>query len=151
MNTLPSKPEKPDDLDRLLSEFFKSELKKPWPKAPGTGAPKSEPSELAAARTAEAPRNQPSPSARDNTARARFTLAASVALLLGTCWYLSNGFQPTASPGPAPSLPSTPKMLPVGGADGKNDPRLLKISEDNAKEPPVAPPKIDMGKIGDLK
>src|SRR5262245_44668066 len=103
MNTTPTNTEPSDELDRLLSDFFKGELKKPWPKAPMPAASASEPSELAAARAAEAPRNTPAtPAGRDNTARARFTLAASVALMLGTCWYMSNGFQPGTQPTATP-------------------------------------------------
>src|SRR4051794_29755905 len=99
MNTTPPHAKAPDELDRLLSEFFKAQLKHPWPNAPvpagaNGGAAQTEPSELLAARTANAPRNTAPPARRDNTARARFTLAASVALLLGTCWYLSNDFEP---------------------------------------------------------
>lgn len=89
-----------DNLDRLLSDFFKAEMKRPWPAAPVT--PAAEPSTLARVQSAvvDAPRNRPA--ARDTTARARYTLAASVALLLGTCWYCSNGFQPAAPAGGAP-------------------------------------------------
>ena len=49
MNTSPTNTEPSDELDRLLSDFFKGELKKPWPKAPvppGAMASASEPSEL---------------------------------------------------------------------------------------------------------
>jgi hypothetical protein len=148
MNTLSTTPETPDELDRAFSEFFKAQLKQPWPKAPlppGATA-KAEPSELAATRAAEAPRNQPSPASRDNTARARFTLAASVALMLGTCWYLSNGFEPGARPGQVPVTPG-PSLLQNGGADGNKFAPLQKIGEDKAKETPVGPPKIDMGKL----
>src|SRR5215475_10716934 len=66
-----------DHLDRLLSDFFKAQMQHPWPAAPAT--PASEPSVLVAARAAalNAPHNQP---ARDPQSRARYTLAASVAL-----------------------------------------------------------------------
>jgi len=151
MNTLPTNPETPDELDRLFSEFFKGQLRKPWPKAPvppGASAT-AEPSELAAARVAEAPRNHPSPASRDNTARARFTLAASVALLLGTCWTLSNGFQPGERPGQAPVAPGLPGLLPDSGASGIDDPRLKKLGEDKAKGNNDGP-KIDMSKSGDM-
>src|SRR5215468_8251064 len=98
MNTTPTHTETQDDLDRLFSEFFKAQLKHPWPNAPvpaaSASAQPTEPSELRAARAADAPRNAPALARRDNSARARFTLAASVALMLGACWYLSNGFQP---------------------------------------------------------
>jgi hypothetical protein len=89
-----------DDLDRVLIDFFKAEMKRPWPAPPVVTS--AEPSTVAAARAAvaDAPRNRPVP--RDTTARSRYTLAASVALLLGTCWYCSNGFQPAAPVGQTP-------------------------------------------------
>ena len=133
MNTLPPITETPDELDRLFSDFFKAQLKRPWPGAPSTTS--AEPSELAVARTAEAPRNQPRPATRDTTARARFTLAASVAMMFGTCLYLSNGFQPGERQG-TPSTPvNGPKilMLPGSGADGDKHLPLQKLEEDKAK------------------
>lgn len=89
MNTTPTHTESPEELDRLFSEFFKSQLKHPWPNCP---VPAS----------AEPARATPR---RDSTARARLTLAASVALMLGTCWYMSDGFRsgPRAVPEPNPS------------------------------------------------
>jgi hypothetical protein len=124
MNTTPTNSESPAELDRLFSDYFKAQLKKPWPNAPippVAGAPAAtEPSELVAARTASAPRNTParpaSAKGRDNTARARFTLAVSVALMLGTCWYLSNGFDPVGRPGGAPSQNGGPGLLKNGEA-----------------------------------
>lgn len=127
-------PNSPDALDALLSDFFKAQLKKPWPKAPlPEGARAAEPSELATARAAEAPRNAPSPQ-RDSTARARFTLAASVALLLGTGWFLADGFQPGPRPGanPVTGAPAHP-LLPGSSADGDDHLPLKKIGEDKAK------------------
>src|SRR5215213_8749196 len=120
MNTTPTHAESSEELDRLFSEFFKAQLKHPWPNAPvpASGAAKpAEPSELVTARTAETPRNAPAPARRDNSARARFTLAASVALMLGTCWYLSNGFQPGSRPGVGPNQGDAPGMLDKGGAN----------------------------------
>jgi hypothetical protein len=108
-----------DNLDRLLSDFFKAQMKQPWPAAPAV--PASEPSVLVAARgtTTEPPRNQPV--ARDTGSKSRYTLAASVALLLGTCWYLSNGFQPAERPGRAPATGTD--LIEKGGA---NAPDVLK-------------------------
>ena len=126
-----------DELDRLFSDFFKSQLKQPWPKAP-IPAPRTtaEPSELVATRATEAPRNAPPAPAkpRDNTARARFTLAASVALLLGTGWLMTNGYEPgTRSIGcPVPAT-NGPGMLPGSGADGDTHLPLKKMGEDKAK------------------
>lgn len=125
-----------DELDSLLSEFFKAQLKKPWPKAPvPTPATPAVPSELAAARAAEVPRNAPSTPAlsHDSAGRARFTLAASVALLLGTGWFLADGFQP----GPHSRTDAVPgaghMFLPDSGADGHDHPPLKKMGEDKAK------------------
>jgi hypothetical protein len=127
MNNLPTNPEQPDELDRILAEFFKAQLKHPWPNAPAAAAaPASEPAGPRATR-------------RDGSARARFTLAASVALALGACWALSNDFEPTATPAGTPVTPA-PGMLPGGGADGSDHPTLQKMQENNAK-----PPKIDLG------
>ena len=149
MNNTPTNTEPSDELDRLLSDFFKGELKKPWPKAPmtpGARTSASEPSELAAARAAEAPRNQPRPANRDNTARARFTLAASVALMLGTCWYMSDGFQPGEGPVIAPPQ-NGPGLLNDGRGDGKEHLPLQTIKEDRAKGSLGGPPKMDMGQF----
>jgi hypothetical protein len=81
-------PHKPDALDAALSDFFKGELPRPWPAAPAVAAP-------AAAR-------RPDPGRR-----ARYTLAASVAVLAGACWLLSNGGRPVApgvNPGTGPDV-----------------------------------------------
>jgi|GEM_PF-2452339 len=126
--------EKTDELDQLFSDFFKAQLQQPWPKAPApAAAATSEPSELAASRTAEAPRNAPAPVRNDSTARARFTLAASVALALGACWYLSNGFQPTARPAHETNTPGMPELLQNGNADGNNSEVLKGVQEHKAK------------------
>ncbi|HEY1189761.1 MAG TPA: hypothetical protein VGE74_19085 [Gemmata sp.] len=125
----------PDELDKLLSGFFKAQLKNPWPKAPSVApvTPVVEPSTLATARAADAPRSVPV-SVRDGTARARFTLAASVALLLGTGWFLADGFHPgarsghEAAPGKRGGL-----FLPASGADGSEHLPLKKLGEDKAK------------------
>jgi hypothetical protein len=92
MNT--TLPTRDDDLDRLLSRFLKAQMPDPWPAAP---VAHSEPSALAAARAPLAPRNV------DPGRRARYTLAASVALVLGTCWAFSNGFRPGDRPGGGPA------------------------------------------------
>lgn len=67
-----------DALDAALSDFFKSELPKPWPAAPAVAAP--------------AVAYRPDPARR-----ARYTLAASVAALAGAFWLLSNGAAPPAA------------------------------------------------------
>ena len=70
-------------IDELLSDFYKSRMPRPWPPAP---AP------IIAS---------PAATARSAGNRARFTLAASVALLIGLCWYFTAGSQPGPQ-GPAP-------------------------------------------------
>lgn len=84
-----SQPLPPDRVDDLLSGFYKSKLPSPWPAAPSF----AEPAKLRMA----APSN-----------RARYALAASVALLLGTCWYLSNG----------PPTGDRPSTKPAAGGTG---------------------------------
>ena len=66
-------------IDRLLSAFFKAELPDPFPtmKAPAADMPM--PAVAAAAREH-----------RSSLQQSRLSLAASVALLLGGCWYLSG-------------------------------------------------------------
>ena len=95
MNPMPL-PNEP--VDELLSDYFKSAMPKPWPAAPRL----AEPSQVAAART-------------EPGRRARFTLAASVAIMVGACWYFASAPQPAARtrPGAEPMLPdgsaTTPK------------------------------------------
>ena len=111
----------PDGLDQLLSDFFTSQMKRPWPAAPAVGT--AEPSVLVAARNAPTTpvRNRAAVSG-DNGNRARLTLAASVAILLGSCWYLSDGWQPAARSGGTPAAPgSAPRIdMNSGAADGKS-------------------------------
>lgn len=86
MSTTPPTPAgPPDDLDRLLGDFFKAQLRHPWPNAPVPPAAAAEPSERVRVRPRAA--ETPAPARRDAAARARFTLAASVALMLGALWY----------------------------------------------------------------
>ena len=129
-----------EDLDRILSDFFKAQMKQPWPAAPSTAV--SEPSILVESRAAaaESPRNQPA--AHDSNIRSRFTLAASVALLLGTCWYLSTGFRPAERS--TPSTPADGGM--IGGAEASNPATLKGIRENNAVKGNTrpAPPPIKL-------
>lgn len=140
MNTTPL----PDDaLDSLLSDFFKGQMKKPWPAAPAAANAASEPSVLAAAR-ARQPGAEPNPvAARDPGGRARYTLAASVAILLGTCWTLSNGFQADRPAGPngRPGID-----LNRGSASGTNGfhGEVKKAADPRVEDNGFAPPKIDL-------
>jgi hypothetical protein len=121
-----SRTELADNLDRLLADFFQAQLTRPWPAAPAT----AEPSTLVA--PTAAPRNQPA--ARDTNRTSRYTLAASVALLLGTCWYFSNGFQPPARPGstasPGGLLTGAEASKPMPGMELRGD---NAIKGDNGK------------------
>jgi hypothetical protein len=110
-----------DKLDRLFTDYFHAEMtKRPWPPAPVTAD---------VARRA----------APDPNRHARRVLAASVALLLGSCWVLSNGL-PTTDRGPSPS-PTGTNMLPGATADEKGVlPELRKSkSKDQAPPPAVGP------------
>jgi hypothetical protein len=140
LRSTPPQGDREDNLDRLLSDYFKSKMRQPWPAAPATTArvPLSEPSVLVASRTAanatvESPRNQPASagSARDGGSKSRYTLAVSVAVLLGTCWYLSNTSQPGERAGPGGSNAPKLNVFPEAGA---NDPAALKeIRKDKAE------------------
>jgi hypothetical protein len=125
----------PDDLDRLLSEFFKAQMKNPWPNAPL--AQTAEPSELAT--RAAAPRND-APARRDNTARAKFTLAASVALLLGTAFYMSDGYAPGPRPSAQPATNGAPSLF--NGSEAKATPGgvLDTLHKDKVNVPPKMDP-----------
>ena len=90
-----SQPLPPDRIDDLLSGFYKSKLPSPWPAAPAFAEPA-----------------KPRMAAPSN--RARYTLAASVALLLGTCWYLSNGLPTGERPANKPA--TVPGILGDGSA-----------------------------------
>jgi hypothetical protein len=133
-----------DHLDRLFGDFFKSQMKRPWPAAPVVLAA-TEASVLVATRTPEVgvPRNQPTAS-RDPGGRARYTLAASVALLLGTGWFLTNGFQPGEHS--APSVPTAHGTNMLGGGTAGNPEALKTLREDKAKHghPKTATPKVEL-------
>ena len=73
-------PRMPDDeVDRLLSAFFRAEMPDPWPEAPEH---QSTLADVQPVTVAAAPGVTLNPS--------RFSLAVSVALLIGTCWCLSR-------------------------------------------------------------
>lgn len=131
-----------DNLDRALSDFFKSKLKQPWPAAPATAMriPTSEPSALVVTRNAaanaaiEAPRNQPTAARTpgDSGNKSRYTLAVSVAVLLGSCWVLSNGFQSGEKAGPASSAPKAFGVLSDSTAE--NPAALKELRKDKAEQ-----------------
>jgi hypothetical protein len=94
-----------DPLDRLLADFFQSQIRQPWPPAPAT--PLTESAALLALHDTAA-------SSRDYNRKSRYTLAVSVALLLGACWFFSSGFSPSVHSGSG-SAP-TGGMLKDAGA-----------------------------------
>lgn len=134
-HTLPD--DKDDKLDALLGDFFKAQMKSPWPAAPAT-PPTSTPAAPAPV-AADLPRNQPV-AARDTGARARYTLAASFAVLLGTCWYLSSGFTPTERTAPAGGGTNV-----LGGATAGHPDPLKELHKDHAIKGNngIAPPKVE--------
>jgi hypothetical protein len=69
------------DVDRLLSDFFKSELPDPFPPLK-LSAQAELPMPMA---TLETSRER-----RTNNIKAKLSIAVSVALLIGGCWYLSG-------------------------------------------------------------
>jgi hypothetical protein len=130
-----------DNLDRLLFSYFKSKMKQPWPAAPATPSRMSsnEPSVLVASRAAntavETPRNQPASAgtSRDGGNKSRKTLAVSVAVLLGTCLYLSNGSQPGERV--APVRNNGPKVFNViPGASAEKPAAIQQIQKDRAEQ-----------------
>ena len=125
----------PDGLDRLLGDFFKSQLKQPLPAAPIPV--QSEPSTLVAVR------NAPPLKVGDHGTRARITLAASFALLLGTCWYLSGDGQPTnRATGTKPAANGGTINLDNGTAG--NPAALEHLKKDKATKPDPMPMPMDM-------
>ena len=76
MNTKHTFAKTGDEVDRLLSSFYRSEMPSKWPAAPKPWAVQARPN------TGEHFVNPAS--------RSRWALAASVAILVGGCWYLSG-------------------------------------------------------------
>lgn len=113
------------DIDRLLATFFKSELPDPFPEM-----------KLPAARVAELPMpaapRPAAPERRPVLTKSRFSLAVSVALLLGGCWYLSG------------HIGDAPANRPTPGKNGGGEATLpgpLDPNKDGTKapKPPMMP------------
>lgn len=114
----------PDSLDNLLAGFFHGQLPHPWPAAPAVAS--------ATLRT---------PRIRDHGARARLTLAASVALFVGLCWSVSNGSNSTHSSRLHPSDGrAEPAMLPSSSAGSAKGDILDEMKAIKAKQPPIDDP-----------
>ena len=76
MSTNTKNPNRPaNDPDRLFAAYFQDQLPATWPACPRPWAEKAQPTATAAG---------------DPAAKSRWALAASVALLIGSCWYLSG-------------------------------------------------------------
>lgn len=71
-------PRQPDDLDRLLTAFYQSEMPRSWPtpKLPTVGSVK--PSQIQASES------------KPRISTSQVTLAASVAVLVTACWFVSG-------------------------------------------------------------
>ena len=108
----------PDAVDKVLSDFFKSKVPQQWSGPPVA----AEPSALTATRTA--------PAVADHGARARYTLAASVALLLGAFWYLSGGPVPSER---MHSKPPAGQGVKIDDGTATMPPELQKSRDKNAK------------------
>jgi hypothetical protein len=112
----------PDKLDGLFKDYFHAEMtKRPWPPAPVSVSPRA--------------------ASPDPNRHARRVLAASVAILLGSCWALSNGL-PVTDRGPS-NAPAGTNMLPGATAEDKGV--LPEIRKSKAKDAP--PPPAGLGPI----
>lgn len=69
----------PDAVDRVLGDYFHAQLPKQWRPSPQPWQASIQPASLAQ-----------NAIKGDSLAKSRLTLVASVALLLGACWYLSG-------------------------------------------------------------
>jgi hypothetical protein len=108
MNTrIPNRPE--DEIDRLFTAYFRAEMPARWPNAPQPWAQTVQPAQSASA---------------DPARKSRWALAASVALLIGSCWYLSGHVTDgKAKPGfNLDNSEATPKHLKDTGKDKAKTP-----------------------------
>jgi len=85
-------------VDQMLSRFMKSEIPHPWPTAPS----------LQAESGPISPSSAPRLTGSSPLVSSRYSLAASVMLILGGCWLLSN------------LLSDKPNPNRSGGLDGGN-------------------------------
>ncbi|HEX3150338.1 MAG TPA: hypothetical protein VHR66_19835 [Gemmataceae bacterium] len=99
-----------DDMDRLFGAYFQAQLPAKWPAAPRPWVEKAH--------------NRPAHSTIDPAVKSRWALAASVAMLLGGCWYLSGHLNNGKA--------KTGLNIEGGSAD-------LKHVKDMKKDPPKMP------------
>lgn len=108
MNTrIPNRPD--DHVDRLYADYFRAQLPARWPNPPTPWADPARPATAASG---------------DPASKSRWALAASVALLIGTCWYLSGHISDGKR---------KPGFDPEGGA--ANSKLLKEFGKDKPKAP----------------
>jgi len=96
------------DVDRLMSAFFKSEMPDPFPPMKLPAARAEQPMPVVATLERRSAR-------RSSTTKAKISIAASVALLLGGCWYISG------------RMSDTPEQTKIGkGIDNAKMPKEIK-------------------------
>jgi len=97
----PPRPLSDEQMEHLLSAFFRAELPRPWPEARLPFATRP----LAAS----------SRNGMPALTASRLSLAASVAVLIGTCWYLSTSIPKSggSSAGPSGLLRESEATVPA--------------------------------------
>src|SRR5262245_3527772 len=115
MNTTkPSPNPAGDDLDRLFAAYFQAEMPTRWPPAPRPWL--------------EMPRVANTSPKTDSSHRSRWALAASVALLVGSCWYLSGHISDGQPKKPFdPDGTASPSVIDKNLGKGKPDPKAAPI------------------------
>jgi hypothetical protein len=104
-------------LDGMLAAFFKSEMPDPFPRFKAPMGLSNLPMPVAV--------NRASGERNTSTVKSRLALAASVALLVGGCWYVSSQI------GAPAERPATGK----GDLSAKLPKELLKAHQDGVKNP----------------
>jgi hypothetical protein len=134
------------EVDQLLSAFFQAQLPSRWPAAPvvGNHVPSTALAVRGIVQTVDQTTRQGQIVSPGGT-RARWTLVASVAILLGGGWLLLNGFEV----GPRPSSPALDHrgagLLEAGTAANPKALETLRESKATQPTPATAPSsKIDL-------
>jgi len=105
------------DVDRMLSAFFKSEMPDPFPRLKLPAGQSNMPMPVAA--------NLASSNWNASVVKSRLSLAASVAMLVGGCWYISSQI------GPPAERPTAGK----GDLSAKIPKERLKANQEGLKNP----------------
>jgi hypothetical protein len=106
-----------DELDRLVTAYFRAEMPANWPAAPSVSGGSRHP-----ARPDGHPARPDNGRAADPASKSRWALAASVAILIGGCWYLS-GLATDGRPKKGPGLDGTTANPPKLIKDHMGDPK----------------------------